>query len=263
MHAVTEAPVEEHLGDAVVRGPVVEAAPGAVLLRLPRVGRFLVRADGGVEVEREVGATDADLRCFLDAPVAAASALLAGLLPLRAAAVAIDGGAVAIAGPSGTGKSALVAALALRGHPVLADAVTVVDGATVRPHAAAPVLWPDAVAQLDLDQDAGRVVRPALPKRAFDLGAAAEPVPLRAVLFLGRSALIDEPDTWRLAGSDTTNALLGAAWYGDLVEPLGLEAARFAQLAQVSDAAACSALVRPRDDCSPVELTARVEELVA
>ncbi|HEV7847348.1 MAG TPA: hypothetical protein VGO83_13935, partial [Thermoleophilaceae bacterium] len=86
---LVEASVPERLPGAVVRGPVVEAAPETVLIRLPLVGRFLVRAEGPARVERAPGATDADLRCFAAGPVAAAAALLRGTIPLRAAAVVI------------------------------------------------------------------------------------------------------------------------------------------------------------------------------
>src|SRR4051812_39128546 len=99
-----EGPVPERLEDALVRGPVVEGARDAVLLRLPRVGRFLVRPGEPLTVDRAPSASDADVRCFADGPAAAAAALLRGALPLRAACVSIGGRAVAIAGGAVAGK---------------------------------------------------------------------------------------------------------------------------------------------------------------
>ena len=46
---------------------------------------------------------------------------------MRAATVDVGGRAVVIVGASAAGKSSVAAALALRGHPVLADGVTVAE----------------------------------------------------------------------------------------------------------------------------------------
>src|SRR6185436_17962029 len=50
-----------------------------------------------------------------------------GLLPLHASALLLGAGAIALLGPSRAGKSTLAAALARRGHPVLADDVVPVS----------------------------------------------------------------------------------------------------------------------------------------
>jgi hypothetical protein len=52
---------------------------------------------------------------------------LRGLEPLHASAVAIDGAAVAIVGPSGGGKSSLAAELASHGAPIVADDVLALE----------------------------------------------------------------------------------------------------------------------------------------
>jgi hypothetical protein len=143
-----------------MRGPLFDCSGDAILLRVPGVGRFLVGADGTVAVERSPGATDDDLRCFGDEVVAAARAFVAGAVVLRAASVAFERGAVAVCGVSASGKSALAAALAQRGHAVLADAVTVLS-AESGGHAIAStapevvVVWPDVAAELALDPAAG------------------------------------------------------------------------------------------------------------
>jgi hypothetical protein len=259
--------VPERLPRAVVRDPLIEARPGAFLIRIPPAGRFLVQAGQAVRVQRAPGATDADVRCFLEGPVAAAEALVRGLVPLRAATVVIDGRAVAIAGPSAAGKSALAAALALRGHPVLADAVTAIatgPGApTVLSHAPDLVLWPDVVAELGLDPATGRRVRPTLPKLAFPLGAATEPAQLGAVIFLRRETRWPGPRTEPLLGTGKIKPLLNAAWHRPLVGPLGLSEPRFAALTEIVAASHCFELARPHRGAPPAELAVLVEELVA
>jgi hypothetical protein len=262
MPAFVEGRVPERLPDAAYRGPVVEATPTAILLRLPRVGRFLVEAGGPVTVERMPGATDADVACFRNGPVEAASALLAGRLPLHAAAVSVAGRPVAIAGISGAGKSAVAAALALRGHAVLADAVTVADG-RVKARSPNPVLWPDMVEALGLDPNAGELVRPALPKRAFPLGPPAEAAPLHAVVILVSDPLESRPKSHPLTGLRKTSALLSACWYRRLAGPIGLEPRRFELLAELAPRVDVVGVVRPREGCAPSALAALLEEVTA
>jgi hypothetical protein len=256
-----------HLAEPLVRGPLIEAVPDAVLVRVPAVGRYLVRA-GAVTVERMPDATDADVRCFLDEPVAAAAALLDGELPLRAAAVAVGGRAVAICGPPAAGKSVLAAALARRGHGVLADAVVVLarsprGGAPlVRPLAPEPVLWPDSAEELGLAVESGRPVRPALAKRAYPFAAEGGQVPLAAVVSLDPRVNCTEPQADRVAGPAKLGLLLGARWHAPLARPLGREPTQFAILAGVLSGATCVRLVRPHAGAPAADLARIVEAVV-
>ena len=247
---------------AVLNGPVVDASPDEIVLRIPSVGRFVVRSDEPVAVERAPGTTDADVRCFMVGPVAAAEALLRGAIPLHASAVEIDGRAVVIAGPSGVGKSGAAAALALRGHAVLADAVTLLEP-RVPVHAPRPVLWPDLVEDLDLDPSAGELVRPALPKRSFAVGTHSEGAPLGTIVLLRRDALCPAPEYTAISGAEKAGALIGLGWYRRLVGPLGLAAARFARLSDLAASTDCFELARPRDRCSPRAVADAIEELAA
>lgn len=259
--ASVELPVPSGLERAVLRRPLVEAAPGWILLRVPRVARFLVEPGTPVRVDRARGATDADVGCFLRGPVAAAALLLAGLFPLRAAAVAIAGRGVLICGAPGAGTSTMTAALALRGHPVLADRIGLVTGSppTVEPVDGEVQLWPDVVRLLGLDPGRGRLIRPVLAKRAFRLGPPPEAAPLRAIVFLHR----DEQDTVRVEASPSLTgrfrALLPRRWHSALVGPLGLRDEQFRSLTRL---ARVDCVVRVRgahQTVAPADLAASVE----
>ena len=245
-----------------VRGPVVEASRDEIVLRIPRVGRFVVHAGEKVEVEREPGATDADVSCFLRGPVAAAQALLRGAIPLHASAVEVGGRAVLIAGRSGVGKSGAAAALALRGHAVLADAVTLL-APVIEPLAPRPVLWPDLIEHLDLDPGDGELVRPALPKHSFALGPPASATPLAAIVFLRGDALCANPQWEAVAGAERAGALVALGWYRRAVAGLGLAQEQFAALSQLAASTGCFKLTRPRSACSPHALADAIEELAA
>jgi hypothetical protein len=143
--------------------------------------------------------------------------------------VVVGGRAVAIAGSAASGKSAVAAALALRGHRVLADAVVPVD---VEPSSVAHGvsdalgLWPDAVEQLGLDPAAGEIVRPRLEKRSYRFPSAPF-APLAAVAVLelraGRGALATE----RIQGSQALPILSVHTAMAPLLRPLGLSARHF------------------------------------
>jgi hypothetical protein len=262
--------VPVRLPDALFRGPLIEGSSDAVLVRVPMVGRFLVRAEGPTLVERATGATDADLRCFRDEVVAAVAALLRGTLVLRAASVSIAGRAVSVCGPSAAGKSALAAALAQRGHAVLADAVSVVshepddERPAVASRAPEPVLWPDTVEELGLSGSPARRLRPALPKYAYRLGPARElpPTPLAAVVVLSPEPSRTEPEVEPLVGATKLRTLLAARWHQRLVDPLGHSAAQFTILTRIAAATPCVRLVRPSRGAPAALLAQLVEELV-
>src|SRR6185437_8241442 len=70
-----------------------------------------------------------------------------GLLPLHASAISVNGKAVALAGPSGVGKSTLAAAL-VGNHAVLADDICIIDPSdrpTMLPSTPRLRLWREAL----------------------------------------------------------------------------------------------------------------------
>lgn len=259
----------KRLAGAVTCGPLIQATADAALLEMPQLARFLVGGDGAVVVERAAGATDADVRCCLDEPVAALAAQLRGHLVLRAATVSIDGRAVVICGASAAGKSVLAAALAQRGHAVLADAVTSISGgsdgeaALVTRTNAEPQLWPDSVDELGLSHSDGQQVRPELVKRAYALGSFAEAAPVAAVVDLQPNVNLDRPAVEPLAGAVRVQTLMGRRWHARLAAPLRLEAAQFVLAARVAVGANCVRLERPLRGVVAAELAVFVEELLA
>ena len=106
-----------------------ESAPGAFLLDVPDVARYLVTDGRGILVEPH-GGSDREVGVFLTGPVFAALLQQRGVVTFHAGAVGTGAGAVLFAGRPGSGKSSLIAALVGRGYAMLADDVTgvVLDG---------------------------------------------------------------------------------------------------------------------------------------
>src|SRR5579871_296631 len=91
------------------------------LLTLPGTGRILVRNGSEVTVDAEAGADASGISAILSGTIQAVLWHQRGVLPLHASVVAVGGRAVALCGPTASGKSALAAMLAARGCAVIAD----------------------------------------------------------------------------------------------------------------------------------------------
>ena len=175
---------------AGVRGVVWEAAPGAFVLNVDGVARYLVTGGCDVMVEPR-GGGDRDVGHFLAGPVFVALLQQRGVVAFRASAVATEAGAVLFAGGSGVGKSALLAALVARGHAMLADVATaVVPDGSGRPEALPAFprihLWADALDALGWRGQAGETVRVGVEKYPVPAQRFhAAPAPVRAVYVLG------------------------------------------------------------------------------
>jgi hypothetical protein len=253
-------PVPAHLAHPTAQGPVHECAPGRYLLTLPAVGRFLVQDGSRITIEPAPDAGVEDVRCFLQGPVREACWLQRGRFSLRAAAVEVDGSAVAMVGPAASGKSTTAGALALRGHPVLADGSLPVDPDDDRlatPTSAGIELWPRSADLLGLDPTTSTVVRPVLAKRLHGFprspGAA-----LTTVVHLSRGSGTGAPERTVERGFAAVDRLLSATAMQPLIEPYGLGAAH---VRWATGIARTARVVRLRTDRHRNDL-ARIADLV-
>lgn len=119
-------PVPDFLTNSCQQGVLYQSRPGHYLLTVPGVARYYVRYGQSIDVHRLTKTSSNDIELFLmDKPIVALL-LQRGLLALRASAIMTDEGAIAFAGISGVGKSAIVAALGKRNYPMLADDLTTI-----------------------------------------------------------------------------------------------------------------------------------------
>ena len=94
------------------------------VLSLPEIGLFTLSSGREVDLVPAPGTRQSLLQLALLGPVISGLLFQRGDLVLHASSVEIDGGAVAFLGGSGYGKSAMAAALAVRGHAIVSDDVT-------------------------------------------------------------------------------------------------------------------------------------------
>lgn len=226
-----------------------DAAPGRFLLRGgSRAGRFLVEDGEKVTLERNPEAEDGKLAAYFVTWVLVAILRQRGLLVLHANAAKIPGGAVAISGNSGAGKTTTLAALVGHGCLMLADDVTVLRFDKNRSIVALP-----GISKINLCEDAairmGHDIGtlPRNPLRDIKLMApvhenmATEPTVLRAVYLLSQydgSELVVTP----LRGQEKFAALQECV-YGPLLP--GEHPGQFALFAAVSEQVAFYRILRP------------------
>ncbi len=247
-------------------------AEAGYLMDAGRFGRY--RLDAAATVARcEDGTEPWRRERFLVARVLPIAALLRGIELLHASGVTIGGGAIAITGPSHSGKTSLALRLALAGAPLLTDdllAISISDGEVVAHpgtallgvrHGEAELLPAAERARFDALVDRGDKLYGRLP-------LAPEPQPLRRLYFLEPDPTAPEatflaetpPDPRRLLGSvffghlelterrltgqlDLLGALAGGAAAFRVAFPAGVGAERLA--GEIRDHAAAEAAALP------------------
>jgi hypothetical protein len=131
---------DQRAHDGTVNFRIEHDADAGFLISGPRYGRHLLSADGRRATCWPDGLADSAWQRLLIAQVLPFAATLQGLETFHASAVATDEGAVAIAGPSGAGKTSLAIELCRSGAGFLADDVVALerDGEALVAHPGTP-----------------------------------------------------------------------------------------------------------------------------
>jgi hypothetical protein len=186
---------------------------GTCTIAVPEVGRFDVRGGNTIEVSAWEPGDPVLLRLFVLGSAWGALLHQRGHLPLHAGVIAIDGGAYALCGGQGAGKSSAVSWFLARGYRLLSDDLTRLDVATEGP----PKVW-SSVAQLKLTRaaiehrgwNAGRLSFEPLEKLVLPWrSGAAGAQPLRAVVVLRWGPL----GLSKLTGLAAVRGIIEAATY--------------------------------------------------
>jgi hypothetical protein len=187
---IRRGPVPMALDGATASGPTWQMAGEIVLLRVPRLARFLITAGRDIAVEIEPGVTNRDAAGFVLGRVFGILLHQRGALVLHGAAVAKDGRAAVICGAAGAGKSTLAAALCRRGCALVADDICVVSLDASRRPMVLPdgrhlKLWKESIDQLSLAQLRGLAVSESFEKYYVDPPATrGQRSPLSAIYVL-------------------------------------------------------------------------------
>jgi hypothetical protein len=166
-------------------------ADGSTYLRWTNVFDFLIPPDGKALLCRPLHA-DAESAFYTHLGRSLSFALInLGIEPLHATTFVVDGGAVALMGDCGYGKSSLGAAFIQAGFPLLTDDLLVLkhdeDGVTAYPGAPRVKLYPGVARRIFGARVTGLRLKRLTPKLIIPVEGAraqATPVPLKAIYVL-------------------------------------------------------------------------------
>jgi hypothetical protein len=228
-------PVELRLSDAAGAICTRRAEDGAECFRIeadPREGYLLWGRDRGSYLLSRDGRR---LRCapgdcapevwerFLIGQVLPFAGLVSGLEIFHASAIALDGRAVALAGPSGAGKTSVALAMCDGGAGFMADDVLALEtrAGELLAHPGTPLAGVDR-REDERRREAGRIARgEALMSNPREhlvrMRTGAEVVPLHALFFLDRRA--DGPGDPRFESVTDSQTLLCATFNFALATP--------------------------------------------
>jgi hypothetical protein len=230
------------------------------ILRIPEVGAFTIDAGRSVAVDPDPDAEPGMVSAYLNSSVASLLLAQRGSFALHANAVGIDGGAVLIAGHSGSGKSTTALRLLQRGHAHLAD-----DMCLLMPRGADMELQPnnrglkvtdeEAAA---LEADRGRPVRPFASSRKLVLPTTpGAPTRVRAITILEP---VDEPglSVRHVRGAEAVSEVLAHVYRADFLLPIWPDEV-FAWAAATSHAVPVHVINRPWEGLAVDTIAAAVE----
>jgi hypothetical protein len=225
-----------------------------VLIDSSTVGRFLLRAGEEILIELTPSSNDDDVRAYLLGSVFGTLCHQRGITPLHASAIDVADGCVAFVGASGAGKSTSVAALARRGHEIIADDECFLQLGTNGDVLAWPGisrirLWEDARAALGFDgpgveremQEYNKYYVPVRPPRN-----PTQSRPLRRVYQLHRVPN-GVTEVTRLHGADAVEVLMQNVYPPGLAAPLGYQSHVFTVCAAAARDVPVFRLSRPWD----------------
>ncbi len=257
--------VPDALTNPKAKAARAQATPGEFLLRIDGVARYYVQDGRRITIMPEAGAGDDDILIFLMGSAMGALLHQRNVLVLHAGAIVVDGESVIFSGPSGIGKSTLVAGFHQRGYPFLADDACAITTANGRP-AVIPgfpylKLWGDCLKKLNTDKDVLKSVRRDKDLGKYFLpieGFQNVPVPLKSIFAL-ETTNTDKMEITVAKGREKIGLLIDSTYRVRYLKGLGGNKNHFKQCAAVAAQAAVYRTVRPNKGFSLKELMDLVE----
>ena len=241
-----------------------QARPGAFLIHVEDVARYLVTGGRDVLIE-PLGGGDDDVAAFFTGSPLPVLLQQRGVATLHAAAVATGAGAVLLLGASGIGKSSLAAALVERGFPLLADDVTgVALDAGHRPVAlpafARQRLWAHTLDRMRWRGRAQSRVRRGLEKYWMPAQRVCiEPLPVRAAFVLESSHLHPGIGIGPLPSGDAFWALWSHTHRKRAMDAMGRRPAHFRTVTAMARRVPVARVTRPEHPFLLEALAERIE----
>lgn len=244
--------VPEYLSDAVYRDKYISFLPGTVLLKIPDVGRYMIKGGNEIIIQAEPDASELQIMTFAFGSSIGSLLYQRGILALHGSALLTPRGAVIFSGKSGAGKSTLAAALSYRGFDFVSD-----DICAIRLENNKPLLYPglsnaklcaDSYKHVTGNEPSGIPISAAKCKYRAGFEPADQPCRLQAICFILPS---DRPlHIERITGAERFGVVAGQV-YRPLLYRLITEAnEQFRQISSIAAQTEIYAIHRPDSfDC--------------
>ncbi len=194
-----------------------------------------------------------EVTSYLLGPVLGVLLRYRGVICLHASAVSINGRAVAFLGAPGAGKSTIAAALAQRGHLVLADDITALEERSgviyAQPAYPGVCLWPDSMALLYRDLPETAPLSKQDKRRVASqegLRFESRPLPLHRIYLLGYQDSCLEASTTAISPRSLLLSLAANTYANSILDNQG-RAQEFSILGRIASAVQGKALEARRD----------------
>ena len=236
-----------------------QVSNGICLLNVEGFARCLISEKGTKAQFDTRGSYKYPIICILDS-VLAVCLHLRGILALNASAIATKEGAVVFAGPTGIGKSTVVAALCDLGYPLVADGIVAVSqNNDLQPQVLCGfpqiLLWKKSIDALQgsWNDHARWQIRPEL--QGFLVSAPhfhGLNIPVHSVYLLGKhtSSIEREP----LASAKAMARLIHLTCRANLLRGLGQDSVHFHNVAAVIQHSSVECLLLPVVNCPPAKV---------
>ncbi len=243
--------VPDHLDHIISSGGLFEAGEQEFLLKLPQIGKYLVKNGDQITIDPKQGASQDEILLFLLGSVMGALLYQRGYLPLHGSAVEVNGKALIIIGISAAGKSTLAAALNQAGFPIISDdlsAITLNDSGKCVILKGIPFikLWKDTV---NILYPVGSFckVRPQINKYKIPLGNIDKvrvEIPIDSIVNL---AARNEPSyrMRKISGAEKFSVLRDHAYRDQLIKGMGIMEHHFQMLIKLANQTEVFLLERP------------------
>jgi hypothetical protein len=258
--------VSDQLVDCVYDDGFSQIKPGAYLLKLDGIAKFLVTDGREIIIQPAVDCPHEVIRLYLFSQGFGTLLHQRGQLILHASAVYTERGAILFMGSSGSGKSTLVAGFLERGYQVLADDLCTIGFSgdkipQVFPGFAQIRLWNDTIKQLGYDIHAMQRVWHKEDKYTLFLPneLTTEFIPLHAIYLLN-PADTSEVFVESLGLSEKLKSLLDNVFRAEYVKGLGVQETVFRQISKVLRYSQLKRVTRPRDHFSIGQLIQQLEK---
>lgn len=263
-------PVSDRLLEPVLYDdPFSQIKPGAYLLKLDDIAKYLVLDGKEIIIDPAAGCSEELIRLYLFSQGFGSLLHQRGRLILHASAVESDRGAIIFLGRSGAGKSTLAAGFLKAGYRILADDLCVIDcspdqGPQVCPALAQIRLWNDTLQQLDYDRQTMQRVWHKEDKYTKYLPEllASHPSKLYGIYWLDPG---DVPDIsiLSLTKVEQFQALMKNVFRVEFIKGLGVRENVFTQITQMLGSIQVKRVVRPQSYFSLGQVIQCLEEDMA